>query len=73
MFKNSNSSHCLLKILDFLFAAETLGFSSFAPAYLSPQASGKNLLLGANFASAGAGYDEHTSLLSVSKIQFKKI
>ncbi|KAG8380043.1 hypothetical protein BUALT_Bualt07G0152500 [Buddleja alternifolia] len=32
--------------------AETLGFTSFAPAYLSPQASGKNLLLGANFASA---------------------
>ncbi|KAL3631962.1 hypothetical protein CASFOL_024946 [Castilleja foliolosa] len=44
--------------------AETLGFTSFAPAYLSPQASGKNLLLGANFASAGAGYDDHTSLLS---------
>ncbi|KAI3455511.1 hypothetical protein Pfo_012174 [Paulownia fortunei] len=44
--------------------AETLGFTSYAPAYLSPQASGKNLLLGANFASAGAGYDEHTSLLS---------
>ncbi|KAK6148792.1 hypothetical protein DH2020_016317 [Rehmannia glutinosa] len=44
--------------------AETLGFTSYPPAYLSPQASGKNLLLGANFASAGAGYDEHTSLLS---------
>ncbi|KAL7140212.1 hypothetical protein ABFS83_09G106600 [Erythranthe nasuta] len=44
--------------------AETLGFTSFAPPYLSPQASGKNLLLGANFASAGAGYDDHTSLLS---------
>ncbi|KAK6125150.1 hypothetical protein DH2020_041116 [Rehmannia glutinosa] len=43
--------------------AETLGFTSYPPAYLSPQASGKNLLLGANFASAGAGYDEHTSLL----------
>ncbi|KAL3632893.1 hypothetical protein CASFOL_025877 [Castilleja foliolosa] len=44
--------------------AETLGFTNFAPAYLSPQASGKSLLLGANFASAGAGYDDHTSLLS---------
>ncbi|KAL2243278.1 GDSL esterase/lipase APG [Sesamum indicum] len=44
--------------------AENLGFTSYPPAYLSPQASGKNLLLGSNFASAGAGYDEHTSLLS---------
>ncbi|GER39486.1 GDSL esterase/lipase APG [Striga asiatica] len=44
--------------------AETLGFTNYPPAYLSPQASGKNLLLGANFASAGAGYDDHTSLLS---------
>ncbi|XP_051148180.1 GDSL esterase/lipase APG-like [Andrographis paniculata] len=44
--------------------AETLGFTSYAPAYLSPQATGKNLLLGANFASAGSGYDDHTALLS---------
>ncbi|KAL0354605.1 UNVERIFIED_CONTAM: GDSL esterase/lipase APG [Sesamum radiatum] len=44
--------------------AENLGFTSYPPAYLSPKASGKNLLLGSNFASAGAGYDEHTSLLS---------
>ncbi|KAK4427266.1 GDSL esterase/lipase APG [Sesamum alatum] len=44
--------------------AENLGFTSYPPAYLSPQASGKSLLLGSNFASAGAGYDEHTSLLS---------
>ncbi|PIN17096.1 Triacylglycerol lipase [Handroanthus impetiginosus] len=44
--------------------AETLGFTTYPPAYLSPQATGKNLLLGANFASAGAGYDDHTSLLS---------
>ncbi|KAL3840843.1 hypothetical protein ACJIZ3_025434 [Penstemon smallii] len=44
--------------------AENLGFTNYPPAYLSPQATGKNLLLGANFASAGAGYDEHTSLLS---------
>ncbi|ONK59323.1 uncharacterized protein A4U43_C08F5260 [Asparagus officinalis] len=35
----------------------------FAPAYLSPQASGKNLLIGANFASAGSGYYEKTAIL----------
>nr|ACJ84797.1 unknown [Medicago truncatula]AFK43797.1 unknown [Medicago truncatula] len=46
------------------FTAETLGFTSFAPAYLSPQASGKNLLLGANFASAASGYDEKAATLN---------
>ncbi|KAE9588083.1 hypothetical protein Lal_00002829 [Lupinus albus] len=44
--------------------AETLGFKSYAPAYLSPQASGKNLLIGANFASAASGYDEKAALLN---------
>lgn len=44
--------------------AENLGFTSYAAAYLSPQASGKNLLLGANFASAGSGYDDTTAELS---------
>ncbi|KAG6425886.1 hypothetical protein SASPL_110094 [Salvia splendens] len=44
--------------------AENLGFTNYAPAYLSPQASGKNLLLGANFASAGSGYDDNTAELS---------
>lgn len=44
--------------------AENLGFTSYPPAYLSPQATGKNLLIGANFASAGSGYDDRTSLLS---------
>ncbi|KZV39011.1 GDSL esterase/lipase APG-like [Dorcoceras hygrometricum] len=44
--------------------AENLGFTSYPPAYLSPQATGKSLLIGANFASAGAGYDDRTSLLS---------
>ncbi|KAL6606626.1 hypothetical protein ACP70R_042279 [Stipagrostis hirtigluma subsp. patula] len=43
--------------------AETLGFTSYAPAYLSPQASGKNLLIGANFASAGSGYYDHTAIM----------
>ncbi|KAL1538289.1 GDSL esterase/lipase APG-like [Salvia divinorum] len=44
--------------------AENLGFTTYAPAYLSPQASGKNLLVGANFASAGSGYDDNTAALS---------
>ncbi|KAL5152489.1 GDSL esterase/lipase APG [Glycine soja] len=44
--------------------AETLGFKSYAPAYLSPQASGKNLLIGANFASAASGYDEKAAILN---------
>ncbi|XP_072977899.1 GDSL esterase/lipase APG-like [Typha angustifolia] len=43
--------------------AETLGFTSFPPAYLSPQASGKNLLIGANFASAASGYYDETAYL----------
>ena len=46
--------------------ADTLGFTTYPPAYLSPQASGKNLLIGANFASAAAGYDDKTAILSVS-------
>lgn len=44
--------------------AETLGFKTYAPAYLSPQASGKNLLIGANFASAASGYDEKAAILN---------
>lgn len=60
-------SHCVVL---FGFAAENLGFTSYAAAYLSPQASGKNLLLGANFASAGSGYDDTTAELSVSIIFF---
>ncbi|KAJ4959307.1 hypothetical protein NE237_026418 [Protea cynaroides] len=44
--------------------AETLGFTTYPPAYLSPQASGKNLLAGANFASAGSGYYDKTAILS---------
>ncbi|CAM0912768.1 unnamed protein product [Alopecurus aequalis] len=41
------------------FIAEKVGFNSSPPAYLSPQASGQNLLLGANFASAASGYYNH--------------
>ncbi|XP_075493326.1 GDSL esterase/lipase APG-like [Primulina tabacum] len=44
--------------------AENLGFTSYPPAYLSPQATGKSLLIGTNFASAGSGYDDRTALLS---------
>ncbi|XP_042452118.1 GDSL esterase/lipase APG-like [Zingiber officinale] len=43
------------------FTADTLGFTSYAPPYLSPQASGSNLLIGANFASAGSGFYDGTS------------
>ncbi|KAK6914799.1 GDSL lipase/esterase [Dillenia turbinata] len=44
--------------------ADTLGFTTYPPAYLSPQASGKNLLIGANFASAASGYDDKTAILN---------
>ncbi|PIA42879.1 hypothetical protein AQUCO_02000377v1 [Aquilegia coerulea] len=44
--------------------ADTLGFTTYPPAYLSPQASGKNLLIGANFASAASGYYDHTAFNS---------
>ncbi|KAM0926390.1 hypothetical protein ACQ4PT_003485 [Festuca glaucescens] len=36
--------------------AERLGFTSYPAAYLSPQASGQNLVIGANFASGGSGF-----------------
>ncbi|KAK1312877.1 GDSL esterase/lipase APG [Acorus calamus] len=41
--------------------SDSLGFTSYPPAYLSPEASGKNLLIGANFASAGSGYWDKTA------------
>lgn len=44
--------------------ADTLGFTTYPPAYLSSQASGKNLLIGANFASAASGYDDKTAFLN---------
>ncbi|KAG2609409.1 hypothetical protein PVAP13_4KG036700 [Panicum virgatum] len=43
--------------------ADTLGFESYAPPYLSPQASGKNLLVGANFASAASSYHDDTAAM----------
>ncbi|XP_068651679.1 GDSL esterase/lipase APG-like [Aristolochia californica] len=42
--------------------AETLGFTTFPLPYLSPEASGNNLLIGANFASAGSGYYDKTAI-----------
>ncbi|XP_078432075.1 GDSL esterase/lipase APG-like [Wolffia australiana] len=42
--------------------AENLGFDEYPRAYLSPEASGKNLLIGANFGSAGSGYYDATAL-----------
>ncbi|CAO2814615.1 unnamed protein product [Amaranthus hypochondriacus] len=42
------------------FTAETIGFTSYQPAYLSKEATGKNLLIGANFASASSGYHDST-------------
>jgi phospholipase/lecithinase/hemolysin len=44
--------------------AESLGFKKLPAAYLSPEASGKNLLIGANFASAASGYDEKYAALN---------
>ncbi|WCJ39679.1 GDSL esterase/lipase APG [Euphorbia peplus] len=44
--------------------AETLGFTTYPAAYLSPEASGKRLLIGANFASAASGYDEKAAMLN---------
>ncbi|KAL0370143.1 UNVERIFIED_CONTAM: GDSL esterase/lipase [Sesamum angustifolium] len=43
------------------FTAENLGFTSYPPAYLSKQARGKNLLIGANFASGSSGYYDTTA------------
>lgn len=45
------------------FIGETLGFTSSPVAYLSPEASGENLLSGANFASAQSGYYDQTALM----------
>ncbi|PNT76635.1 hypothetical protein BRADI_1g50897v3 [Brachypodium distachyon] len=43
--------------------AESLGFVSYAPPYLSPLASGKNLLAGANFGSAASSYADDTAAM----------
>jgi hypothetical protein len=46
--------------------ADMLGFDRYAPPYLSPQASGENLLVGANFASAASSYLDDTAAMYVS-------
>ncbi|KAL5225022.1 hypothetical protein ABZP36_011661 [Zizania latifolia] len=43
--------------------AESLGFESSSPPYLSPHASGKSLLAGANFASAASSYLDDTAAM----------
>ncbi|GMY25004.1 GDSL esterase/lipase At5g03820-like [Fagus crenata] len=45
------------------FTAEFLGFTSYPPAYLSQEATGKKLLTGANFASASSGFYDSTAQL----------
>lgn len=60
-------THHLNSFVFFAFSsADTLGFTSYPPAYLSPRASGKHLLIGASFASAASGYDDKTAYLNVS-------
>lgn len=45
------------------FTAENIGFTSYQEAYLSKNATGSNLLIGANFASASSGYYDGTAKL----------
>ncbi|CAA0830419.1 GDSL esterase/lipase [Striga hermonthica] len=45
------------------FTAEYLGFDSYPPAYLTGDAKGRNILTGANFASAASGYHDSTPQL----------
>ncbi|XP_038992560.1 GDSL esterase/lipase At5g22810-like [Hibiscus syriacus] len=45
------------------FIAEAIGFTKYQPAYLSDEAQGNNLLIGANFASAASGYYNFTARL----------
>ncbi|KAK4377581.1 hypothetical protein RND71_003877 [Anisodus tanguticus] len=42
------------------FTAEYLGFTTYPPAYLIPEARGRNILTGVNFACAAAGYYDST-------------
>ncbi|WCJ19757.1 GDSL-like Lipase/Acylhydrolase family protein [Euphorbia peplus] len=45
------------------FTAENIGFTTYPPAYLSKEAQGTNLLIGANFASAASGFYDPTAKL----------
>ncbi|XXG60359.1 hypothetical protein AAC387_Pa04g2286 [Persea americana] len=53
------------------FTSENIGFTSYPPAYLSPEAEGERLLTGANFASAASCYYAETAtiyhVISLSK------
>jgi hypothetical protein len=57
---------CLTYYYYYYMPAELLGFTSYPPAYLSQEARGKNLLTGANFASAASGYYDRTADLYVN-------
>jgi hypothetical protein len=46
--------------------------TSYPQAYLSREASGNNLLAGANFASAASGYFDATAELYVNTLRKKK-
>ncbi len=56
----------------FWSTAEYLGFNSYPLAYLSKEAAGENLLIGANFASAASGYFDATADLYVNTLTRKK-
>ncbi|XP_062109383.1 GDSL esterase/lipase At5g03810-like [Humulus lupulus] len=43
------------------YLVDTLAFESYPSAYLNTNATDKNLLIGANFASAASGYDDSTA------------
>ncbi|KAI4331258.1 hypothetical protein MLD38_029460 [Melastoma candidum] len=45
-------------------AAETLGFTAYPLPYLSPEALGEKLLVGASFASAASGYNERAATMN---------
>ena len=51
----------------FVFIGQAIGSQSTLP-YLSPQLRGQNLLVGANFASAGIGILNDTGIQFVSSI-----
>ncbi|PHT65465.1 hypothetical protein T459_29890 [Capsicum annuum] len=59
-----NACSCDVEIAH-IWQSDALDFTTYrSSAYLSPQASGENLLIGANFATAGAGYDDKPSILN---------
>lgn len=59
-----------LNMTKFIWAAEFLGFTSYPPAYLSQEATAKNILIGANFASGASGFYPGTPQSYVSQNVF---